>query len=157
MKRRDCLKLCLAALASLPIMQSGYAKALTEGGEIRRQLRFTLALANPKPAPLVDQTLWFYMPVAETPTQKLDSVVVSVPFKQETDPLGHTVITLAFPNLAPLATKIITLTANVSLKTEPTPVPLEDPQAWLMPERYIETADPGIQALAASLKQANMA
>jgi Transglutaminase-like superfamily len=154
MKRRECLKFCMAALSNVVVSRLGYAQALTEGGDIKRQLRFTLTLTNPKSYRLVDQTLWLYMPATETPTQKLDSIKVSMPFKQQTDPLGHSIIELTFPQIAPLATKIITVTADVTLKTEPKLEPLITPQAWLTTERYIETADPGIQTLAKSLKQA---
>lgn len=154
MRCRKCLKLCLAAIVGAPITQLGYAQAIPENEVIQRQLRFTLTLTNPKPYRLVDQKLWFYMPAVETPTQKLDSIKVSVPFEQQTDPLGHSIIELTLPQIAPLATKIITVTTDVTLGNEPKLEPLNNPQAWLTSERYIETADPSIQTLAKSLKQA---
>jgi transglutaminase-like putative cysteine protease len=155
MRRRDCLKLCLAAIAGVPITQLGYAQAIPENEVIQRQLRFTLTLANPKPYRLVDQKLWFYMPAGETPTQKLDSIKVSMPFERQIDPLGHSIIGLSLPQIAPLATKIVALVADVSLRTEPKLEPLDNPQAWLTSERYIETANPSIQMLAKSLKHAH--
>lgn len=120
---------------------------------IQRQLRFTLTLTNPKPYELVDQVLWFYLPAAETSTQKLESIKVSVPYSQSTDALGHSIIKLSFSTIAPLSSKLVNLVVNMSMKTIPTSMPLDNPKAWLGTERYIETDHPDIQFLAIALKR----
>jgi transglutaminase-like putative cysteine protease len=131
---------------------AGTPSSRPEAGRIQRQLRFTVTLSNPESYELVDQFIWLYMPAAETPVQKLESIEVSVPYEQQTDPLGHSIIKLAFPRLAPLSAKVVSVTANVSMGAAPAMTPLENPQAWLKSERYIESADSGIQSLAAKLK-----
>jgi len=77
-------------------------------------------------------------------------------YEQSTEAFGHSLLTLVFPHFAPLAIKAISVVVNVELEPKPASSRLENPQAWLKPERYIETADPGIQALAAKLKSPNL-
>lgn len=124
----------------------------SEADRIPRQLRFSLTLTNTKPHELVDQLLWLYLPASETPTQKLESIKVSVPYEQQTDSLDHSIIKLNFLQIAPLSTKVVNFIVNLSMRIEPEMEALENPKAWLGSERYIETADPNIQSLAAKLK-----
>ncbi|MFZ2312293.1 MAG: transglutaminase domain-containing protein [Methylobacter sp.] len=155
MRRRDCLKTVVALLANIavsPLVFSQSPLIRSEAGRIDRQLRFTLTLTNPKSYELVDQVLWIYFPAAVTSTQTLESIKVAMPYEQHTDPLGHSILTLAFPRVAPLSTKVISLVANVSMRSEPKLEPLETPEAWLGPERYIETTVPSVQSQAAKLK-----
>jgi transglutaminase-like putative cysteine protease len=153
--RRDFLKVSARFLAGMALSSVSFAKvpsSRTEGNRIQRQLRLIMTLTNPKPYELVDQYVWLYMPAAETPAQKLESIEVSVPYERQTDPLGHSIIKFAFPRLAPLSAKVVSFIANVSMGTAPKMAPLENPQPWLKSERYIESADSGIQSLAAKLK-----
>lgn len=154
--RRAFLKTFVRLLAGLALSPVSFAKipsSRPEGNGIQRQLRFTVTLANPKSYQLVDQVLWLYMPASEAPAQRLESIEVSIPYEQLTDPLGHSIIKLAFPRLAPLSVKIVNFIANVSMYATPETASLENSRDWLGPERYIETADPGIQSLAAKLKR----
>jgi transglutaminase-like putative cysteine protease len=152
MERRECLKAGMALLALNPLLSMIYAQEKPEARTIQRQLRFTLTLANPKTHELIDQNLWFYMPITETATQKLESIQVSMPYMQEIDTLGQTVISLNFPELAPSSTKIVTITAAVTLSKEPKVEDLGNPDSWLKAERYIETTDLSILKLADQLK-----
>lgn len=140
-------------MALSPVSFAKIPSSRPEGNRIQRQLRLIATLTNPKPYELVDQYVWLYMPAAESPTQKLESIEVSVPYERQTDPLGHSIIKLAFPRLAPLSVKVVSFIANVSLNAAPKMAPLENPRAWLRPEHYIESADSGIQSLAAKLKR----
>jgi transglutaminase-like putative cysteine protease len=154
-RRRDFLK-ATAVFVSISLSPGVFGQNLlmgAKGEKINRQLRFTFTLTNPKPYELVDQILWLYLPVAETRTQKLEYIKISVPYERHIDPLGHTVITLVFPKIAPLSTKVVNIIVNLSMKISPVMESLENPQAWLGSERYIETTDPNIQSLAATLKR----
>ena len=155
MKRRDCLKACIVVMASMAVSPLKSSQLRVAGQKIKRQLRFNLTLTNSKPFELVNQTLWFYLPATNTTTQQLESIKVSVPYEQSTDALGHSILTLVFPRFAPLAIKAISVVVNVELEPKPASETLKNPQAWLRSERYIETADPNIQSLAAKLKSPN--
>jgi transglutaminase-like putative cysteine protease len=155
MRRRDCLKLGVACIA-IPAFAAVYAQPPGRGragATINRRLRFTVSLANPKPFELQGQTLWLYVPAATGPTQQLAALTVSMPHERLTDALGHTLVKLEFASFPPLATQLVTLTAEVLLSGVPEPTPLSNPQDWLGAERFIETGDPRIHALAAELKR----
>jgi transglutaminase-like putative cysteine protease len=157
MRRRVFLKASARVIACVALSPESFARLSpanrSEDKGIQRQLRFTVTLTNPKPYELHDQVIWLYMPAAETPTQKLDSIKVSMPYARQIDALGHTIISLVFPRFAPLSTQIITVVADVLMNAVPSTIPLASSEAWLRAERYIETTDPKIQSLAAILKR----
>ena len=125
------------------------------GPTIKRQLRFNLTLTNPKNVAQIDQALWFYLPVSDAVKQQLQSITVSVPYEHSTDEAGHNIMSLAFPNFAPLAIKSISVVVNVELAPVSVKATLRNPHVWLKSERYIETTDSKIQGLAATLKSPN--
>ncbi|HZW86894.1 MAG TPA: transglutaminase domain-containing protein [Gallionella sp.] len=156
MNRRSYLKLCAAALGDLALSPLSFAQsqeAQLHTATIHRQLRFTISLTNPYSEELPDQTLWLYIPAVETPTQKLGNLKVSMDYHLSSDVLGHGILKLSFPQVAPLATKIVTLIVDVALYSEPTRAPLLNVQEWLGSELYIETGDERIKLLAAELKR----
>lgn len=143
-----------ASLIFPPVLSASVSpSARSKDKDIQRQLRFTVTLTNPKSYDLLDQVIWLYMPAAETPTQKLDSIRVSMPYSRQTDPFGHTIITLVFPRFAPLSNQVISVVIDVFMNAAPSMTPLENSEAWLGAERYIETTDPKIQSLATTLKR----
>ncbi|MCL2658736.1 MAG: transglutaminase domain-containing protein [Betaproteobacteria bacterium] len=123
--------------------------------ETRRQLRFSIALVNPFGHELGEQTLWLYLPASLTPTQRLLDVQVQAPHTRLSDALDHAILQLRFPRFAPLAQKQIGVTAELAMRAEPNPVVSFDRQAWLAPERYIESDDPRIREQAARLSGAS--
>ncbi len=154
MKRRDCLKACATLFIGSALMREPLAQpAMTRTHTISRQLRFTVSLTNPKPRGLLNQCLWLYAPAAESPTQRLASLKVSMPHERLSDAFGHAIARLDFPDFPPLATKLVAISANVQMTDRPVPAPLPNPQDWLGAERFVETGDPRIQALAARLKR----
>lgn len=155
MTRRDCLRTCLTVLGDVASVAAApwFRAAWSSEGGVRRQLRFTVSLTNPKPHELRDQTLWLYGPAAETPTQKLDAISVSMPYEPLSDGFGHSIIKLVFPRVAPLACKLVSIVADVLLTSTPAPTPLVDPRSWLCAERYIEADDVRLRALAAEFRR----
>lgn len=121
--------------------------------EARRQLRFTVTLRNPGVAPLADQTVWLYMPLRETATQRLAGLSVSMPHELTSDALGHSILKLVLPHVQPMATKVVVVQAEVSVCREPRPQPLASPLDWLHAERFIESDDASIREVAAQLKR----
>ena len=68
--RRRCLTAALFGgwnLAAPAQPGAETAAAMT----VRRQLRFTMCLSNPLAEELRDQSVWIYVPAADTPTQQL--------------------------------------------------------------------------------------
>lgn len=155
MGRRGCLKACasiLCAITSSPLSAVQPLSATSQPKMIHRQLRFTIVLSNPRADDLLDQTLWFYLPIAETATQRINAVKVSMPYALLSDELNHRILKLVFPSVAPLASKVVTIVTDVMLNSAVEPRPLSSRDAWLGAEKYIEANDAPIQALAGELK-----
>jgi transglutaminase-like putative cysteine protease len=152
MHRRAWLRGALA-LAAAGSLSPRAAPAQTAAAEIRRQLRFRLTLANPHAKELGPQALWLYLPARETGTQQLVEVAVTAAHELRTDALGHSVLELRFPQFAPLAQKTVDVTVGVVLRDAPRDSPLADRGAWLASERFIETDEPRIRALAGELRR----
>lgn len=122
--------------------------------DIRRQLRFSLAMVNPHAHELRDQMLWIYGPAGETQTQKLRVLTASVDHEILTDEMGHRIIALRVPALPPFGRKVVTVDAVLALRDEPMLQTLTDPEQWLRSERYIEVGDPDVKSVAHQLQQA---
>jgi transglutaminase-like putative cysteine protease len=121
---------------------------------VQRQLRFTMSLSNPLGEELRDQAVWVYVPAGDTPTQRLSRLQVSMPHQVLSDPLGHRIVMVQLASLPPLSTRVVTIVADVEMRSEPEPGRAPGSQlSWLDAERYIESSDPGIRALAAELRR----
>jgi len=130
------------------------ARALAAEPALERQLRFAITLTNPGGDVLQDQVLWLYAPLADGPAQKLLRVTCALAHEQVGDPLGHTLLKLALPPVAPWGTKVLALGFEVAMRRAPLPSALDDPRPWLRSERYIEVDDARIREAALALKRA---
>lgn len=119
---------------------------------IIRSLRFTVTIENPTAQALVSQRVWLYMPANST-TQHLQVLNVEVPHLVTADALGNTIIDLPFDHFSAYATRIVNISAQVRMFSEPEVQPLGVPDMFLTHEPFIEVNDPGIQARARELKR----
>lgn len=116
-------------------------------------MRFTMTLRNPGTESLVDQTVWLYMPLRETATQRLEGLSVSMPHELTSDDLGHSILKLVLPQVQPMASKVVVIQSDVSVRREARPQALKSPADWLYAERFIESDESSIRELAAQLKR----
>jgi Transglutaminase-like superfamily len=119
---------------------------------LSRQLRFSLTLSNPRAKTLYDQIMWMYMPVMRSSAQDSSAVETNATHVISSDELGHSIIKIIVPELAPLAQRIFSITARVLLHSVPRPIDLVDTQSWLQAEPHTEVSDTRIQAQATQLK-----
>lgn len=143
-----------AMLPASAVLCAGPSSSLSSS-TVLRLLRFTLTATNPTPGVLEKQAIWIYMPMHLTSTQALEQLTVSAPHEQLGDALGHRIVKLVFDSVAPLASKVVSFTAQVRLAPQPAPSVLPDPQVWLGAQRFIEVDDPAVQACAAPLRKAS--
>jgi transglutaminase-like putative cysteine protease len=150
--RRRCLTAALfggwnLAAPAQPGAETAAASA------VRRQLRFTMSLSNPLAEELRDQSVWVYVPASDTPTQQLVDLRVSMEHEVLSDSLGHRIVKLRLATLPALATRVVTIVADVALHEEPVQTAVAvSPVPWLETEHHIETSNPGIRALAFELR-----
>lgn len=152
--RRQFLNSYLGILGYLVLVPPTFAQGQRAQSVeiIHRQIRFTISLTNPYPHELQDQKFWVYMPVNETGTQKLNSLKVSGPYELLTDRLGQSIVQLSLPYIAPFASKVVSVIADLTLQNVSVQTPLISKRNWLLSERYIETTDSDIQSLAKQLR-----
>lgn len=121
---------------------------------VNRRLRFTLNFSNPLARTLENQIFWGYLPASIGATQYLRNVQVSTGYTLHEDLYGHQILELSFKQFPALAQKLVTVTADVDLDTQVRPQVLIEANAWMMPERYIESNETQIVSLASELRRA---
>lgn len=151
-RRRSCLGAALAMLGGGLCPPPPAIAAPADQG-MRRRLRFMVSLANPSARELADPTLWFYLPAHAPAGQRLLGAEASVPMQVLSDPLGHRIAQIRLPRLTPFARQLVSVAVQVEIVDGPVMQPLEDAAGWLANERFIETADPAIRALAMELRR----
>ena len=127
-------------------------QAATEAAVLRR-LRFTLTFGNPLSRDLRDQSFWCYLPASLAGQQQLLRAEVSATHEVADDAVGHRILHLSFEHFPAYAQKVVSLTTETLLQPASPVQALAIPAAWLAPERYIESDDPGIRTLASTLRQ----
>lgn len=133
----------------------GLSADLAQAAEsvVRRRLRFTLTFINPLDRALGNQGFWCYLPASITASQSLRRVQVSMPHRLHDDVLGHRILDLAFDHFPALAQKVVTIIADVEMDQKRRVEILTDAKQWLQEERFIESDDSQIRALAAQLRR----
>ena len=121
---------------------------------VTRRLRFEISVQNTGSSILPSQSLWAYAPVRTTGYQDLLEVHSNLAVSQHVDAIGQSVLHWRLPDMSPHAARLISLDVVVRLYAQPRPETVVDGE-WLKPERYVESDDAALQALAHRLKQRN--
>ena len=93
-----------------------------------------------------------WAPVKRTTTQFCETIDASLPFRIVPDTLGNQALEFVLADIPPHGTKIITITANVSIAAAKGFPEKIDPRSYLSPERYIESDQPSLMQQASSLQ-----
>lgn len=123
---------------------------------IPRQIQYGYTLKNTTNHLIPKAELWAYGPVFQTATQKSISLTTSQPHEVIQDVLGNQVLHFVFDNFPPYGTKIVTIQADLLLSKTPNVLPLQDLNAYLAAEKYVEADDPLIVSKADELKAENI-
>ena len=113
--------------------------------------RFRLGFVNPSGQTLGPQQLWCYLPASLGAAQTLMGASASHPMVLKSDVLGHNYSEILLPSVAPYARVYIGFEALVRLTGDAATAGA--PETWLRPERFIESDDAEIVALAGILQQ----
>ncbi|THB74617.1 MAG: transglutaminase domain-containing protein [Gammaproteobacteria bacterium] len=125
------------------------------GYTINKTVRYSFTIKNTENKLLKNPEFWAYAPVKQTAHQKVTNLKATHKYELMQDDLGNQIMHFRFPYLAPHASKVITVTAQLLMSQQPntTQEKLEINQLYLGPEANIETDDQGIKQLAAKLKK----
>jgi transglutaminase-like putative cysteine protease len=119
---------------------------------IPRQVQYQFTLQN-KSNRLLKQTEFItHAPVKLTATQHCSRIQSSHPYKLTTDALGNQILNFTFDEFLPYATRIVTVTADLLISNRTNPLPEQELQIFLVPEKYIEADASEIYGLAKKLK-----
>lgn len=124
------------------------------GYPIARHVQYSITLQNESNRLLEKAELWVHAPVNQTATQRLENLRTSHPHALTADERGNQAAYFVFHSLPPYATKIVSVEADLMLSAMPNPLPVQNLDVFLKPERFIESDDPAIGRLAQTLRAA---
>ncbi len=119
---------------------------------IAKTIQYSFRLQNTTQGLIKKAQFWAYAPVKQTSTQLCSKITASHPYDLITDAYGNQVLHFNFDNLAPYATKIITIKANLLLSDQANLLSEEDMKIYLGAEKYIQTQDNQIRHLSKQLR-----
>lgn len=118
----------------------------------RKILRFNLTVRNVRDAKVGVEHLNVYVP-ATTSNQRLVSIDTTQPFVEEIDDLGNRMLVFTLRDLAPFATRRISITSVVEVATIPNDAEVQHNGAFEGDEPMVERDHPEIRALATSIEK----
>ena len=119
--------------------------------KVERVLKYSFTVTNPTNSLVENSTLWAYVPVKKTSTQKFISVEASQDYRLISDDLGNQRLFFDLKNIAPYGSKVIAIKVHVNMSKKPNDVDVDDLQIYLGAEKYIESESDSIKKLAAGL------
>ncbi len=119
----------------------------------KRTIRYSFTIQNKTNQYIEEAEFRAYAPVQQTSSQRAQAISASHDFTTSVDELGNQQLVFRFA-LAPLATRVVTITAEIDLAQKPNQLTLEDPQDYLRPRKYIESDHSRIIALAGQFADA---
>jgi transglutaminase-like putative cysteine protease len=125
------------------------------GYTIAKTIQYSYTLQNKTGRVVKKAELWTQAPVKQTAGQRCRDLTANYPFQLLTDQDGNQVLLFTFENLAPFASRIITIKAELLVSRSANPITAEPGTSDLQPEKFIETDHPAIRRAAGKLKQAD--
>jgi transglutaminase-like putative cysteine protease len=142
-------------IAALTWDDSGNFKPKAAGYTIAKNIQYSYTLQNETNRVIAKAELWAHAPVKRTAGQRCLDLTANYPFQLISDKDGNQVLHFTFENLAPYASRIITIKANLLVSRSANPVAAEPEAADLQPQKYIESGHPAIRRAAAELRESD--
>ncbi len=122
---------------------------------IERTLKYRFTVTNPTNRFLEQSSMWMYLPVKQTSTQKFISVQTSDSYHLIADDLGNQKMVFELHDIAPYGSKVVSVNVRVDMSELPNTVIVDDLTPYLESEKHIESDNAAIVTLAAGLKKNN--
>ncbi len=115
-----------------------------------RMVRYAFSVQNLGETALTEVRLQVMAPVLGTSMQHCLRLISRPAAERVEDDLGNQALVFTFPSIAPYATEIVRIQAEVALREAPLPSSLntEQRELFVVPQRHIECTRPEIVALA---------
>jgi transglutaminase-like putative cysteine protease len=122
------------------------------GYTIGKTIQYSYTLQN-KTGRVIDKAeFWAHAPVKQTAGQRCRDLNANYPFQLRTDKDGNQALHFTFENLAPYASRVITIKADLLVSRSANPIAAEPGAFDLQAEKYIESDHPAIRRTAGTLK-----
>jgi len=121
--------------------------------DIARTVRYGYTISNRTNSVVNNAELWVYAPVKQTATQKVVNLKASIPFETKEDAVANQVMHFTIPVLAPYASKVISITAELQLASQPNPWFSPATERFISAEKFIEVDAPQIKETAIKLRK----
>jgi transglutaminase-like putative cysteine protease len=142
-------------IAALLLDDSGNLKPKPAGYTIAKNIQYSYTLQNKTNRVIEKAEFWAHAPVKQTASQRCQDLTANYPFQLISDKYGNQVLHFAFENLAPYASRIITIKANLLVSRSANPIADKPGASDLQPEKYIESDHPAIRRMAAKLQESD--
>lgn len=120
---------------------------------IERTLKYSFTVTNPTNKFIKDATMWVYVPVKQTSTQKFISAEASHDYQLLADDLGNQRLKLDLHDIAPYGSKIVSIKVRVDMSEQPNNSNVNNVALYLGSEKYIESDNVSIVRLASELER----
>ncbi|ATG92569.1 transglutaminase-like domain-containing protein [Methylomonas koyamae] len=148
-------KRLLAAFAALVLSGAawyGWQLVTAPQYDSSKTVSYSFVLRNASNRVLEHAEFRTYLPVRQTAAQACcERVEVSQPYTLESDDLGNQVLRFGFDRMPPYGVKLIRVTAQLRMNSQPNRFWRFLPDRYLQPEPLIESDHPAVQAAAANL------
>ncbi|KPV40175.1 hypothetical protein AN478_08560 [Thiohalorhabdus denitrificans] len=148
----------VTALLAVLLTAGGLAYVQGQGGNeqpgypVERTVRYGFTVQNLDNRAVETVRFRTLAPVKRTPTQRLEGIEASHPYRLEEDALGNQVLHFTLQDLPPHGQAVVRVTARLRLAREPNPVKKTYPFGELLKPSELAPADhPRIRKLADSL------
>jgi len=152
-----CLTLCcLIALTTLFMQYTKSGSRLPSSEfSISKQIQYSYTVQNKTNRVIEKAELWAHAPVKQTASQRCVDLTANYPFELISDKDGNQVLYFTFERLAPYASRIITIKADLLVSRSANPIAAEPEASDRQPEKYIESDHPSIRRAAAKLQESD--
>ena len=120
---------------------------------IERTLKYSFTVSNPSNKFIKESSMWVYVPVKQTSTQKFISVETSHDYKLIGDNLGNQKLKFALHDIAPYGSKIVSVKVRVDMSNKPNNTDVDELALYLESEKYIESDNDTIVKIASELQR----
>ncbi len=142
-------------ILALLLVDSGNLKPKAAGYTIAKNIQYSYTLRNKTNRVIDKAEFWAHAPVKQTANQRCQDLTADYPFQLNSDKYGNQVLHFTFEKLAPYASRIITIKANLMVSRSANPVAAEPEASDLQPEKHIELDHPAIRRTAAKLQESD--
>ncbi len=118
---------------------------------IQKTLKYSFTITNPTNRYVENSSMWIYIPVKKTSTQKFISVETSRDYELVEDSLGNQKLIFNLNGFAPYGSKVISIKVRVDMSDSPNFSVVKDHTLYLREEEYIESDNEAIVTLATDL------